>query len=91
MSHNHFTLGVPPKSPANTKAVAKQLPPLVPGLVRAQDYIGTVPYSRFAVPSDKTLLFLADFDGELAALMADLAKQAAPVFSRRRLPRLVSC
>ena len=36
--------------------------------------------SRFAVLSDKTLLFLADFDGELAALMADLAKQAGPVF-----------
>ena len=80
MSHNHFTLGFPLKSPADAKAVAEQLPPLMPGLFQAQDNIGTVHYSRFAVLSDKTLLFLADFDGELAALMADLAKQAGPVF-----------
>jgi len=30
--------------------------------------------------SDKTLLFLSDFDGELGAVMAGLAKEAGPVF-----------
>ena len=42
--------------------------------------IGRIHYSRFTVLSEKTLLFLADFDGEFGQLMADLAKHAGPVF-----------
>src|SRR5438552_18955094 len=80
MSQNHFTLRFPLKSPADAKLVAEQLPPLMPELFRAEDAIGTVHYSRFTVLSDKTLLFLGDFDGEFGQLMADLAKQAGPVF-----------
>jgi hypothetical protein len=52
----------------------------MPELFRANDAIGTIHYSRFAVLSEKTLLFLGDFDGEFAQLMADLAKLAGPVF-----------
>jgi hypothetical protein len=33
MSHNHFTLGFPIKSPADSKAVAEQLQPLIPQLI----------------------------------------------------------
>jgi hypothetical protein len=80
MSQNHFTLGFPLKSAADAKAVAEQLPPMMPGLFRANDAIGTVHYSRFTVLSEKTLLFLGDFDGEFGSLMAHLAKQAGPVF-----------
>src|SRR5712691_1424038 len=80
MSQNHFTLSFPLKSPADAKLVAEQLPPLMPELFRANDTIGTVHYSRFTVLSDKTLLFLGDFDGEFGQLMADLAKQAGSVF-----------
>ena len=61
---NHFTLSFPLKSPAGAKTLAEQLPPLMPQLFTAEDSIGTVHYSRFAVLSDKTLLFLGDFDGE---------------------------
>ena len=39
-----------------------------------------VHYSRFTVLSEKTLLFLGDFDGEFGQLMADLARHAGPVF-----------
>jgi hypothetical protein len=39
-----------------------------------------VHYSRFTILSDKTLLFLGDFDGEFSALMAELAKRAGAVF-----------
>ena len=42
--------------------------------------IGTIHYSRFTVLSDKTLLFLGDFDGEFGPLMTDLAREAGPVF-----------
>ena len=80
MSQNHFTLSFPLKTPADAKALAEQLPPLMPGIFQAQDAIGTVHYSRFTVLSDKTLLFLGDFDGEFSQLMGGLAKQAGPVF-----------
>jgi hypothetical protein len=80
MSQSHFTLSFPLKSPADAKAVAQELPPLMPDLFRAEDAVGTVHYSRFTVLSDKTLLFLADFDGDFGPLMLDLARRAAPVF-----------
>jgi len=80
MSQNHFTLSFPLRSPADAKAVTEQLPPLMPGLFQAEDVIGTIHYSRFAVLSEKTLLFLGDFDGEFGQLMADLARHAGPVF-----------
>jgi hypothetical protein len=79
-SQNHFTLGLPLKTPADARAVAEQLPPLMQQLFQAQDDLGTVHYSRFAVLSDKTLLFLGDFDGEFSQLMAGLAAKAGPVF-----------
>ena len=80
MSQSHFTLSFPLKSPADAKAIAQELPPMMPSLFKAEDTIGTIHYSRFTVLSDKTLLFLGDFDGEFGPLMADLAKQAGPVF-----------
>jgi len=80
MSQNHFTVSFPVKSPADAKIVAEKLPPLMPELFRANDAIGTIHYSRFAVLSEKTLLFLGDFDGEFALLMTDLAKLAGPIF-----------
>jgi len=79
-SQNHCTLAFPIKSSADAQALAQELPPLMPDLFRAEDAIGTVHYSRFTVLSDKTLLFLADFDGEFGPLMLDLAGRAGPVF-----------
>jgi hypothetical protein len=80
MSQNHFTLSFPLKSPADAKAIAEDLPPLMPGFFAVEDIIGTIHYSRFTVLSKKTLLFLGDFDGEFGELMISLAKAAGPVF-----------
>ena len=80
MSQNHFTLRFPLKSPADAAALATELPPLMPALLQAEDSIGTIHYSRFTILSDKTLLFLGEFDGELGKLMSAFAKQAGPVF-----------
>jgi len=80
MSQSHFTLTFPLKSPADAKALEELLPPLMPQLFQAADTIGTIHYSRFTVLSEKTLLFLGDFDGEFGQLMADLAKATGPVF-----------
>jgi hypothetical protein len=79
-NQNHFTLAFPLKSPADAKTLADELPSMMPGLFQAEDAIGTIHYSRFTVLSDKTLLFLGDFDGEFSQLMADLVKNAGPVF-----------
>jgi hypothetical protein len=80
MSQNHFTIAFPLNSPADAKALSEQLPALMPALFKAADAIGTIHYSRFTVLSDKTLLFLGDFDGEFGPLMTELTKQAGPVF-----------
>lgn len=80
MSQNHLTLTFPLKSPADAQALVEKLPPLMPDMFKALDAIGTVHYSRFAKLSDKTLLFLADFDGEFGQLMLDLAGHSGPVF-----------
>jgi hypothetical protein len=80
MSQNHFTLSFPLKTATDAKALAEQLPPLMPGLFPVLDTIGRVHSSRFTILDEKTLLFLGDFDGELGELMADLAKAAGPLF-----------
>ena len=80
MSQSHFTITFPLKSPADAQAIAKELPPLMPGFFQAEDAIGTIHYSRFTVLSEKTLLFLADFDGELSPLLTALAGHAGPLF-----------
>jgi len=80
MSQSHFTLSFPLKQPSDTKALSDQLLPLMPALFKASDEIGTIHYSRFTVLSDRSLLFLGDFDGDFGPLMAILAKQAGPVF-----------
>jgi hypothetical protein len=80
VSQNHFTLRFPLKSAASAKEVAEVLPLLMDSLFKAADDIGTIHYSRFTILSDKTLLFLGDFDGEFSRLMVDLARLAGPVF-----------
>lgn len=80
MSQNHLTLAFPLKSSAAANALPEILPPMMPDLFKAEDAIGTVHYSRFTVLSDKTFLFLADFDGEFGQLMLDLAGHAGAVF-----------
>jgi hypothetical protein len=80
LSQSHFTLGFPLSSPTVARDLAANLTPLIPDLFRAEDAIGTVHYSRFTVLSEKTLLFLGDFDGEFGQLMLELAAQAGPVF-----------
>ena len=80
ISQNHLTLAFPFKSPADAEALPQELTPLMPDVFRAQEALGTVHYSRFTVLSDKTFLFVADFDGEFSQLMLDLANYTAPVF-----------
>jgi hypothetical protein len=77
---NHLTLAFPMKSPADAKAVTERLPPMMPEFFNGLDVIGTVHYSRFTLLSDKTLLYLADFDGEFAELMRAMSGPGGSVF-----------
>jgi hypothetical protein len=79
MSQNHFTIKFPLKTPADSKALAEQLPPLMPGLFKAADALGTIYSSRFTILDERTLLFLGDFDGEFGVLMTALAKAVGPL------------
>ena len=45
--------------------------------------ISSARFTCFRVLSEKTLLFLGDFDGEFSQLMADFAKLAGPVFDAK--------
>jgi hypothetical protein len=80
MSQSHFTLAFPLKAHADTNALADSLEPLMPLLFQVSDTIGTIHYSRFTVLSERTLLFLGDFDGEFSPLMTELTRLAGSVF-----------
>jgi hypothetical protein len=77
---NHITITFPIKSPADAKAIAEELPPLMPDFAKAQDAVGSVHYSRFLPLDDQTLIFLADIDGTVEQLGGTLAKSAGAVF-----------
>ncbi len=80
MGTNHLTLALPMKSSADARAAADMLPSMMPDFFQALEAVGTVHYSRFTLLNDKTLLYLADFDGEFSELMRALAVHAGPTF-----------
>ena len=77
---SHLSIAFPINSPADAKALAEELPALMPDFAKAQDAVGTVHYSRFTVLADKTLIFVADIDGNVDALIGALAESSGPVF-----------
>ena len=80
MSQNHLVIDFPIDAPADAKALADELPPLMPDLAKAQDDLGTVHFSRFMIEGDEKLLFLSDIDGEGDQHIERLVESAGPVF-----------
>ena len=80
MSQSHLVIDFPIKGPANAKALAEELPPLMPEFANAQDDLGTVHFSRFMIKGDEKLLFLSDIDGENDQHIERLVESAGPVF-----------
>ena len=80
MSQSQLVVDFPIKAPANAKAVAEELPPLMPDFASVQDDLGTVHFSRFMVEGDQKLLFLSDIDGETDQHIERLVESAGPVF-----------
>jgi hypothetical protein len=77
---SHLVIDFPIKAPANAKALPEELPPLLPDLMKAQDRLGTVHFSRFMVEGEEKLLFLSDIDGEVGPHIEQLVETAGPVF-----------
>jgi hypothetical protein len=77
---DYLTLAFPIKSAADAETLAGELAPLMPQMSQALDAMGTVHYSRFIALSDKTLLFLANFDGEFGPLFVEFAQRLGPLF-----------
>ena len=80
MSQSHLVIDFPIKGPANAKALAEELPSLMPDFAKTQDRLGTVHFSRFMVKGDEKLLFLSDIDGEFDEHIERLVESAGPVF-----------
>ncbi len=80
MAQSHLVIDFPIKGPAIAKALPDELPPLMPDLVRAQEDLGTVHFSRFMVQGDEKLLFLSDVDGEADEHIERLVENAGSVF-----------
>ena len=80
MSQSHLVIDFPINGAANAKALAEELPALMPDLAKVQDDLGTVHFSRFMVEGDEKLLFLSDIDGEVAPHIDRLVESAGPVF-----------
>ena len=55
MPQDHLVLDFPINGPASAKALADELPPLMPDLAKVQDDLGTVHYSRFMIEGDEKL------------------------------------
>lgn len=80
MSQTHLVLDFPIEAPADAKALAAEMPELMPDLAAVQDDLGTVHFSRFMLVGDQKLLFLSDIDGDGAEHIERLVERAAPVF-----------
>ncbi len=81
MSQSHLTLDFPITSPADAKALAEELPPLMSDLAKAQGDVGTVHFSRFMVAGDEKLLFPSNVDGDAEGHNIErLLERAGPVF-----------
>ncbi len=80
MTQDHLVIDFPIRGPANAKALAEELPPLMPGFAKLQDELGTVHFSRFMVKGDDKLLFLSDVDGNGAQHVERLVESAGSLF-----------
>jgi hypothetical protein len=77
---DYLTLAFPLKSPDDAKVLGEKLPSLASQISPTLDAIGTVHYYRLVVLSDKTLLLLANFDGEFEPLFGEFAQRLGPLF-----------
>jgi len=75
----HLTLTFALKSPADAAAARAELQASTDALYEAGDAMGTVHYCRFIAIDEETICMLADFDGELEAVVGELPRHFGAV------------
>ena len=76
----HLTLTLPMKSPVDGEAVRSTLKSVMPDMFRAAEAMGTIHYFRFIELSVKRFVFIAEYDGDLDTVLADIGKHWGPSF-----------
>jgi hypothetical protein len=77
--HGHLTLALPMKSPADGQALRDKVPGVMPAFSKAADAVGTLHYYRLIALDATRFLFLAEYDGELEAILQAMATELGPV------------
>ena len=68
------------KSPADGQALRDKLPGVLPAFSKAADAVGALHYYRLIALDDKQFLFIAEYDGELEAILRAMATKFGPIF-----------
>ena len=76
----HLTLALTMKSPADGEALRANLPSVVPAFSKAADAVGALHYYRLIALDHKNFLFIAEYDGELEAILRAMATKFGPIF-----------
>ena len=77
--HGHLTLALTMKSPADGQALRDKVPGVMPAFSKAADAVGTLHYYRLIALDDTRFIFLAEYDGELEAILRAIATKLGPV------------
>jgi len=74
----HLTLALPMQSPAAGQALRDKVPGVMPAFSKAADAAGTLHYCRLIALDETMFLFIAEYDGELEAILRGMASQLGP-------------
>ena len=75
----HLTLALPMRSPADGQALRDKVPGVMPAFAKAADAAGTLHYCRLIALDATRFLFLAEYDGELEAVLRAMSTELGPV------------
>src|SRR5262245_66621041 len=78
----HLTLALPIRSPADGQALRGKVPGVMPAFSKAADAAGTLHYCRLIALDATMFLFLAEYDGELEAILRAMATELGPVMDQ---------
>ena len=75
----HLTLSLPMKSAADGQALRDKVPGVMPAFSKAADALGTLHYFRVIAVDATQFILIAEYDGELEAILRAMATELGPV------------
>ena len=79
VEQGHLTLVLQTKSPADGQALRDKIPAVMPAFATAADALGTLHYFRVIAIDPMQFLLIAEYDGELEAILRAMATGLGPV------------